>query len=271
MPVYWYYLHDKVTMGPFTAAEIKERAARNMILESDPIWQAGGQAKDAPAAKTAREAAPSKAPPAQLPDWLDDVAKVERKGPLPGPVPGNHAPQWLDDLRLWYGLEMYAVPKSPQQLPKPVTQVAMPDWLDEAPAAPPQPQAAKTMDAEVFLAEKAIRETGFDPRTGQIRDPQKFHAWQQATSATQPALTNESLLEVFRQARIGLESWVAEAANRPLVQAGDLDAIKSDARVAAILRPCEGLAHVMYEKLLHHLDLIVEGRRRHYASLASET
>jgi hypothetical protein len=401
----WYYSHDGVIHGPFTAAEIKQHAARKNLTASDWIWQGGPERKDAVPAEAAFDFARLPLVVSAGPDWLTDVAKVERKGPLPGPESSKENPEWLEDLRLWYGLELYgaaktqtpekalqtggvpdwleswitpAAPKTskasppagartsqakpltptmppiskstdspappvddPSYLPqassavpksheKPITAAAVPKSMlpvvpadvaasqvhpsampptnlaeatlrdkpvDKAPAAPsaatpspsrptsplsaptgPRPvspvhepfgKTKPTRTAEDVLAEKTIQETGFDPGTGQILDPDKFRQWQCASHASQPAVSNESLFEVFRKARIAVEHWVDEDSHRPLILAGDLSTIKKDVLLLAIFRQFQGFGPAMQEKLMHHLEFMVENRRKYYAACSS--
>lgn len=197
MSAVWYYLHDNVTLGPFTAAEIRERAARNIILIGDRIWQV--------------------APADAIPDWLDDVALMETKGPVVPVVPGDQVPSWVEDLLLWHGMEVCAVPRTSKPQAK-----AAPDWLDgcETPGTqlqPPIQRKPDTMVAENFILEKAM---------------------------------------------VAIDVWAAEAANRTLLRNGTLEVIKQDALVAAILRSCTTLGPVVADKLLRHLETVVEGRRQ---------
>ena len=139
----WYYSHAGITHGPLTQQQVKEHVAQKKIAENDLVWQGSPEPKNAVAAKSILEFSP--APPQAVPDWLGDVAKAESKGPAPVPVPSHESPEWLEDLRLWMGLELYAAAKQPEQQPTttaatstPVTaSVELPDWLESFRAAQP--------------------------------------------------------------------------------------------------------------------------------------
>jgi hypothetical protein len=114
--------------------------------------------------------------------------------------------------------------------------------------------------------DKTVRETGFDPRTGRIVDPGKFQEWKTAARpvVAQPGLTNASIFEVFRKARTAIENWVDEDGNQPLIQQGDLAAIKGHPAVEAILGRYAGYGKEMVQKLTRHLEFMVDNRRRYY-------
>ena len=245
---------------------------------------------------------PSK--PAPKPDWLDDVAASETLGPAPGPSAGAEPPAWLEDLRLWYGLELYAAPPAAQVAPTAVQAGGVPAWLEDwlvpkkkpARAADPatqppaipiaQPVGAKRAGQAPLLPEpgavplarpvrqgpaavdalaaKAIGETGFDPQTGRILDDAKFRRWQRSAVSRQSKLTNESLFEAFRKARIAIENWVDDDTRRPLIRKGDLTAIKQDKGLVALLKRYEGFGAPMRDRLVKHLEFMVENRRKYY-------
>lgn len=127
----WYYSHDNMTHGPFTAEQIKAHAARKMLLESDWIWQGDDNRKDAVPAAAALDFSRLPAVASPIPDWLADVADVATKGPAPGPLPSDELPEWLEDLRLWVGLEMYIQDErgADTTISNPTAAGEIPDWL----------------------------------------------------------------------------------------------------------------------------------------------
>ena len=104
------------------------------------------------------------------------------------------------------------------------------------------------------------------PRPGRIVDAVKFRTWQKAAHSKKTGLTNESLFEVFRKARTAIENWVDEDSRRALVLSGDIDAIKKDAQLSALLRQYDGFGSALRDKLIHHLEFMVENRRKYYAA-----
>jgi hypothetical protein len=55
--------------------------------------------------------------PSPLPDWVEDIAKLETRGPLPPLVASQETPEWLKDLRLWYGLEALPIARQHSRPP----------------------------------------------------------------------------------------------------------------------------------------------------------
>jgi hypothetical protein len=121
----WFYSRDGKTHGPMTIAEAVRRAAAGELRASDKLWPADfdpqmafpasstidfrGLGQTAPAAPPPPPAAKKPPPPpaAGVPDWLSDVAEVEKKpsrprdpAPLP-PVPASVGlPDWLSDVEV---------------------------------------------------------------------------------------------------------------------------------------------------------------------------
>jgi GYF domain 2 len=331
----WFYAHQGRTEGPFSAAQIKELVARRTIQEGDLLWPEGTDPKDAmPPSKAldlfglqagAAEGSGPAPPAGHLPDWLDDVQAAERKGPLPGPASTSEVPDWLEDLRLWVGLELYDQPPQPSPAapegsaagrPVPAQRPGLPQWLEgwtleekarrspgknvssliegwrvepelsdpSAPPPDPSPLAQladsvpRTLPLEPLfpeeaspqsedeLVDKTIRETGFDPRTGKIVDPDQFHRWQKAEGAgsSQPGRTNAAVLEVFRQARAAIEHWVDDEKNRSLVLHAELDEIEKNPALGTIFSRYAPFGKQMLDKLNRHLRFLVENRRKFY-------
>jgi hypothetical protein len=290
----WYYSHNGVTYGPLSIDEIKDRAARKLLVEDDLIWSGPDGRQDATPAQVALDFSKLPLVASPKPEWLDDVALVESKGPLPGPTAGDAPPEWLEDLRLWCGLELYAAAQSePAAAAGELLPGALPDWLEgwrepeppaktaepRPPAAPPAgPPLAKPVTARpaastvvgasptTVLAEKTIKETGFDLKTGQIVDAERFRQWQKAQHSQRTLVSNQSLFEVFRKARTAVENWVDDDSRRSLVLAGDLAVIKRDPSLTAIFRQFQGYGSSMQEKLTQHLEFMVQNRRKYYAA-----
>jgi hypothetical protein len=320
----WYYSHDGATHGPFSEQEIKEHAARKVLLESDWLWQGDAQPRDAVQAGAALDFLQISSAASPVPDWLADLAAVESKGALPGPLPSEEIPEWLEDLRLWVGLDLYA---PAMQSSAEMTTIALsdatlagaiPDWLESwmapekpgvaqqdqappAPAAPPIPVvlpvvpalpsvpsqppiaplaavptsrvAAPTGDVKPFANPRQTRlqARGIDVETGRILDPEQFHKWkrQQAQPASigQPAVSNASLFEAFRNARTAIYRWADDEANHACVMQAEPEEIKRQPEIQLILHEYANYGKGMQEKLLRHLEFMVETRRKYYNAM----
>ena len=270
----WYYSHGGITHGPFSTTELREHAARKALLETDLLWQGGPDPIDPLPAQAAIDFSKLQPATSALPDWLQDVSiDIANKG-TQDPVVSKETPSWLEDMRLWIGLELtddgnLSKNSSPDTLITQGTPDWLSGWLPEEPIKVAKPVKAKqTVKTKDELADTTIQETGFDLKTGQILDPEKFRKWQKAANAQQPTVTNESLFEVFRKARIAIESWVDDDSRRPLVLAGDLDAIKKDETLQALIAKSQGYGTAMKEKLWRHLEFVVGNRRRYYLAAA---
>ena len=225
-----------------------------------------------------------------MPDWLADVVQAESKGPLPGPLPSNEIPKWLldrlEDLRLWIGLEVH-IPAAPTTDSAPLNSGQpgdVPDWLQgwltpetpivSLPPSPTMPVALRVPPVASTnpLVEKIRQLSGFDLETGQILDPVKFAKWKQqqtqSGTAGQPAVSNASLLEVFRKGRSAIEAWVDDDKNRSSVMHAVADEIKTNQEIQAILHQYMNYGKGLQEKLLRHLEFMVENRRNYYKAVA---
>jgi hypothetical protein len=331
MSIQWYYLHAAVTHGPLSEEEINAVIARRLLLASDLVWPEGRERKDAAPASVVFDFAPLPAASSPIPDWLADVAVAEDKMPSPEPLLRDEPPKWLDDLRLWVGLDAFGpfLPSFGSTLATADRAGKVPDWLQswltpEKPknsptlpslvpiaAATPtpsclvpttlaaQPQALLKTEpiaaaapsltfgpaidsspAEIatsshktpnFLVQKMLQASGFDLETGQILDPAKFAKWKQQQaqmrSASEPAVSNASLFEVFRKGRIAVETWVDDDKNRQCILQAGAEEIKSSPEVQAILQPFANYGKELQEKLLRHLQFMVENRRKYYNAM----
>jgi hypothetical protein len=275
----WFYTHEGKTHGPVSAAEIKRLAAAGLLLPTDLLWPAGTDPKGAVSVAAAVAAEPPAPTGPAVPDWLGDVALAERSGAaaaVPRPPALLH---WLDDIRRIEGQRPPAEAPRPAQ-PAPVlarpapTPVAaavpspVPPPLPPPPAVPAVAPPALPSPVPAPPAAGRPEQTGLDPTTGQILDPILFHHWlrqqsleRQQELASRPTPTIE---ELFEQGRRELERWVDLEDNKPLILAGDLQALRQDARLRAILQPYECWGAAMTARLLRHLEFLAENRRRFY-------
>ncbi|HYV36420.1 MAG TPA: GYF domain-containing protein [Gemmataceae bacterium] len=329
----WFYSQGGQTRGPLSKDDLLALAVSGALKPGDLVWQEEKGRNVGSAAAAVIDFAMVARSRQQQPEWIQDVAQVEEaRGPLIQPlVPTQEVPTWLNDMRLWYGLEITPTPPSvplpppvaptpPPSPAPPALAVALPP---SAPAAEPLPVAlpvakfapprktthvptakqptkvkplppavspsaipvvatqpppiaantAATMEASPsavdILAKKALAETGFDLRTGLIVDAARFREWkkQQAETTTPNNFsTNASLMEVFRQARIAVERWVDDEANRRLIMKSKFADIVNSPQLEAVLEPFVEYGPVMKEKLLKHLDFMVENRRSYYSA-----
>jgi hypothetical protein len=90
----WYYQHEGKTFGPVASEEMRDLARRGLLHPHDLIWPEGGNLAGAISADAAVDFAalgesaasgppvPARATPAsKLPDWLEDVAALEKTDP----------------------------------------------------------------------------------------------------------------------------------------------------------------------------------------------
>ena len=131
--------------------------------------------------------------------------------------------------------------------------------------APSVPLPATPSQAEPASPET----TGYDAETGQVLDAAKYARWrrEQLTVKEQPAMT---VYEAFLTARQGLQEWVDAEASKPLILAGDINSIKQNPAVIALVQTYKGYGPTMVEKLSKHLDFIVDNRRQFYAAFAGK-
>ncbi|HZZ81773.1 MAG TPA: GYF domain-containing protein [Gemmataceae bacterium] len=124
MSIRWYYSHDGKVHGPFSDEEVKDRAARQLLLKTDLIWPENRSPQEGAPASVVVEFPQAESP---IPDWLADVASVQSTGPIPGPSSDFEIPDWLEDLRLWIALGAYSETNSNVTL----NTGAVPDWLED--------------------------------------------------------------------------------------------------------------------------------------------
>jgi hypothetical protein len=109
---------------------------------------------------------------------------------------------------------------------------------------------------------------GFDPQTGQSLDQERFREWknEQKNQTPEHRQPGKSIQEIFQDARRAVEGWVDEDHNRELIMTSDWDAKRRDDRLHQCLRPYSAYGSAMLEKLWHHLQFMVENRRKFYVA-----
>jgi GYF domain 2 len=246
----WFYSEENLTHGPCSEEGLAQLAADGLLQAHAQIWPEGGDRNHARPAEAVVDFKRLTTPKPLLPDWLEDVAKFQTKGPVPAPSQSHEIPDWLEDLQLWYGLKTPTVaqPAAPEHVRKSIE-----EWSD----------------LEKLAAETARNETGFDPQTGQILDPMRFQKWKQqkaVVSAETASSTNASLMEVFRQARLAIERWVDNDDHRPFILERDVADVVTLPDVAGILHSFAGYGPVMKDKLHKHLAFMMQNRKEYYSA-----
>jgi hypothetical protein len=145
----WYYRHGNKELGPLTTDQMNDLVRQGSLLETDPVWRADQKREEAAPASTIF-AFPRRKASTPLPDWLPDVETASAEPPpnvISEPQPSRENPEWLEDLRLWVGLEIFARSKEIPQTPAEITlstpgkTAELPDWLEswKPPANKPLP------------------------------------------------------------------------------------------------------------------------------------
>lgn len=239
----------------------------------------------------AESTGPQPAPVAsdQTPEWLEDLRLWIA---LDLCVPGRQAsdPTLVGTIPDW--LRAWLIPDKPKARHSP----AVPVMPVDAPVSSPHsgtptmsPERARPAGLQVGrssspaetiassslptspLVENVRQESGFDLETGQILDPEKFAKWKQqqaqSSSTGQLAVSNASLFEVFRKARIAIEAWVDNEANRACMMKASPEEIRERSDIQAIFHEYAAYGEDMEKKLARHLEFMVENRRSYYKAV----
>jgi serine/threonine protein kinase len=120
-----------------------------------------------------------------------------------------------------------------------------------------------------FMALRRPMETGFDANTGRIIDPVKFRLWQKEHQRQRnlELSTAPTIQEDYYKARAELSAWVDMEKNRPMILTGDMEAIRQDATLQQFMRAHARYGDEMVHKLWHHLEFMVENRRKYHFAL----
>ena len=112
-------------------------------------------------------------------------------------------------------------------------------------------------------------DTGFDAATGRVIDPEKFKSWQkqQRAQKAQEVGGPPTLQEAYVKARTELSAWLDLPRNRPLILAGDMNAIRQDPGMTRFMQTQQRYGPEMLHKLWAHLEYMVENRRRYFYAL----
>ena len=95
----WYYTHGAKTLGPVTAAQLRQLASGGGLESNDLIWPEGRQQSEAVPARAAIDFATPAPPLDNKPDWLDDIRNAVQTDNNPAAPSKSAQPDWLDDVR----------------------------------------------------------------------------------------------------------------------------------------------------------------------------
>jgi len=160
----------------------------------------------------------------------------------------------------------------PPNVPSPAPPRPQPPPVPEVPPAPAAQKPAPPSTVSAPAPPPSKETMGFDPDTGQILDAARYAKWQkeeqrrrQEEAQAQPAV---SVYEAFLIARTAFQEWVDAEANKSLILAGNLQAIRELPQIDGLLRSCAGYGPVMQEKLGKHLGFLLENRRKFYIAFS---
>jgi hypothetical protein len=131
------------------------------------------------------------------------------------------------------------------------------------------------MDPVDLSATKALEETGLDLLSGQVLDPDKIQTWKQQNA--RPAAPGQatdaavSPFEIFRKGRIAVERWVDDDNNRSWIMSAPGDEVKTTPKVLALLREHADAGTEIHDKLLGHLEFLVENCRQYYLAMGDKS
>ena len=79
-----------------------------------------------------------------------------------------------------------------------------------------------------------------------------------------PAAANALLMAVFRKARPAIEAWVDDEKNRECMLRNGPEELRQNPEIQAILQAYATYSSEMGDRLLRHLDFMVDNRRKFY-------
>ena len=236
MGMKWCYSHDGETLGPFSTAELKERAAAGTLRRDDMLWPEGADPHGAVAAADVLDWPAAPSPPPALPDWLDDIRAADAGVAPPTRSAGPDFPDWLADVRRAEGESVTPAPRPPKAADEVAAEFLLsePPGADERVPVPAPPQGPP-------LAQPAL-----PPRPGPQAAP--------AAAPTDPPDV------ALRRAMKEVHHWVDHDENRSLVLRGSMEAIRRDAGFQELLARYQGYDPELAHKLWQYLWFLVENR-----------
>jgi hypothetical protein len=223
-----------------------QMAALGLMLPDDLLWPEGGDEHAGQNARAAIDFGSLTTPRISTPDWLADVERAERLGPQPIEWPSLGIPDWLEDMR-----QDQRAGGARLTAPLPVD-AAVP--ADQAAGPPPRVELPSQRVEAVDARPTGL--TSATPRPELASSPS-------APTANRPRQT-ESSHDLYQRARAAIHAWAEMEANKPLIFAGDCDAVREDAAVQVILRLAEQCGPHFANRFWKHLEFVVYTRRKHY-------
>lgn len=295
----WYFRNRKTTWGPFSSPEINNLAAAGLLQPEDLVWSEEGDSRKAIEAVAVLDFSSLQRVAVPAPDWLHDVQ--EESGPTPIQWETKPTPEWIQDVGRWEGLQVPtsqqppSIPSSPfQKDAKKRETVAAQDATilvkETKPSSPPSPSEPViqpppgevksvsnspivSCDAPTALNATTSAKTkqsvldlmGFDPETGQIVDPDRFRKWQKEQKRQVRPKSGKSLQEIFLEGRRAVEQWIDAEVNLDLIRIGDLALIRQQATLQECLNRYSDYGPALLDKLVDHLEFMVDNRKRFLA------
>jgi hypothetical protein len=236
----WFYTCGGLIFGPVSTAELQETAAKGFLSPSDTVWpEEGGRPLAAPleAAVNNFPELPTVAP---APDWLEDVNKEPPTPPAAVPAP-TALPDWIEGLRRAEEAGPGPARRTAPRPAAPSPPGPLPDWLADMPGNPAVVPAAAEAEEPAAEAEQPAPES-------------------RAAEGPRP------LQEIFESACVALRRWVDAPGNRPLIVAGDLDAIDRVPILRQFFAGVQRYGPDMSDRLRKHLAFLVDNRRKFFTA-----
>jgi hypothetical protein len=288
----WYYESNGQTFGPFSVDQIQARATAGNIQTEDLLWPEGGDRREAVQARAAINFTALERSAPSLPDWLEDVRQAAQGEVLPTPPSSQGLPDWLKDVEATAapgrveGLRRHE-PRPPQEVtsrPAALVELTAPRPAGDLPLATPvenpEEVAARFLLSEPLPAVDPGRTLAPVPRATPVTGkpgldpprpapPPSEHQRQRREGVAAPSTA--TLPEIFRRAKREIQDWVDQDQNRAVVVRGDREAMRRDDGLQDVLHRYQGYGPEVADKLLRHLEFVVENRRQYYAALTRPT
>jgi hypothetical protein len=242
----WFHKHADHVLGPYNRDEMHLLAALGLMLPDDLLWPEGGDEHVGQDARAAIDFASLPTPRISTPDWLADVERAERLGPQPIEWPSLGTPGWLEEMR-----QDQRVGGSRLMAPLPVD-AAVP--ADQAACPPPRVESPS----------KRVEAGDARPSGPTSATPRPDLACSPSAPTAHGSRQAESSHDLYQRARAAIHAWADLEANKPLILAGDCDAVREDAAVQVILRLAEQCGPHFANRFWKHLEFVVHTRRKYY-------
>jgi hypothetical protein len=243
----WFFSHDGQSHGPFTVEEMKELASQGKIDPQDRIWGEGSDPEKGVQAEVALRGIARKTGKAETP-------AEEQAAPLSGPA---------DEA----------------SVPAPAQPSAPPARKKKGPLAGSKAGKIKKGSLAGSKARKLKKGSRPGSKDGlpvkqepaeeaPVAQPER-RPDVPATPVAPPFPTDLPLQELFRKARFALEQWVDEEDNVDTILIGDMEVIRREPAVAAILDVVGKYGSALVDKILKDMEFVVQNRKKYYLALVA--